>query len=200
MFNDQAEVAPRQRGMTPIRVTLAAGVPQRFGVDGDYVHVITAPVTDLTVRFDNGEPVPMYEGVGFRRYYKEIELSSATGQSVIVLAGFGSVFDGRATANVNVTATVAAGNTFNSGADVSALHSARTLLLAADASRTYAVVCNSSSNTLSVRIGDSTVAAATGILLEPGESISIATTAAIYAYNADGATDVTINAASIRQV
>jgi len=199
MFNDSSEIAPRQRGMTPIRVTLTAGVPQRFGVDGDYVHVITAPVTDLTVRFDAGEKVPMYEGVGFRRYYREIELESTTGQSVIVLAGFGSVFDGRATANVNVTATVAAGNTFNVGGDVATVSAAATLLLAADALRTYALIGNVSTNTVTVRIGPAAVAAATGIPLEPGETLSIATTAAIYGYQASGGA-VTINAVSVRQV
>jgi hypothetical protein len=199
MSYDSQNVAPRDRGMTPIRVTLTAGVEQRFGINGDYVHVITAPVTDLQVRFDDGELVPMYEGVGFRRYYREISLYSATGQSVIVLAGFGSVFDGRATANVNVTATVAAGNTLNNGGDVSALAGAATQLLAADASRTYALICNVSTNTLTVRIGSSAVAAATGVPLEPGETLALATTAAIYAYNAGGSA-VTINAASVRQV
>lgn len=199
MFNDSAEIAPRQRGMTPIRVTLTAGVPQRFGVEGDYVHVITAPVTDLTLRFDNGEKVPMYEGVGFRRYYKEIELESATGQSVIVLAGFGSVFDGRATANVNVTATVAAGNTINNGGDVATVSGAATQLLAADTTRTYALIGNASTNTVTVRIGTATVDATHGIPLEPGETLSIATTAAIYAYQASGGA-VTVNALSVQQV
>jgi hypothetical protein len=109
------------------------------------------------------------------------------------------VFDGRATANVNVTATVAAGNTLNNGGDVSALAGAATQLLAADASRTYALICNVSTNTLTVRIGSSAVAAATGVPLEPGETLALATTAAIYAYNAGGSA-VTINAASVRQV
>lgn len=200
MFNDSTEISPRQRGMTPIRVTLAAGVPQRFGVEGDYIHVITAPVTDLSVRFDSGEKVPMYEGVGFRRYYREFELESATGQSVIVLAGFGSVFDGRATANVSVTATVAAGNTLSSGADVSCTANTRVLLLAADTLRTYATFTNVSSNTLTMRIGDVTVTGASGTPLEPGETLTIATTAAVYAWNASMTTAETLNASSVRQV
>jgi len=200
MLNDEQEIAPRRRGMSPIRITLGAGIPQRLGIDGDYFHVLTAPVQDLQVRFDAGEAVPVYEGVGFRRYYREIELSSATGQSIVVYAGFGSVADGRATANVNVTATVAAGNTINNGGDVSCTHGVATQLLASDATRTYALIGNVSSNTITVRIGKSTVDATHGIALEPGETLSIATTAAIYAYNPDGANDVTINAMSIQQV
>lgn len=199
MQDNSYEVAPRKRGMTPARIALTAGVPVRVITDGDYVHILTAPVTDLKCRFDGGEQVPMYEGVGFRRYYREVEFESATGQSIVALLGFGSVADGRATANVNVTATVAAGNTINDGGDVSCLATARTQLLAADASRTYALLSNESGNSITVRIGSVAVTAATGIILEPGETLAYATTAAIYAYN-NAASDVTINAASIRQV
>lgn len=193
-------VAPRQRGMTPVRVTLTAGVPQRFEFSGDYVHILTAPVNDLKVRFDGGEPVPMYQGVGFRRHYGEVEFESDTGQSIVALVGFGSVADGRSTANVSVTTTLSAGNTFNKGGDVVCTHSAATQLLAADTARTYAQVCNASTNTITVRLGPSSVDAASGILLEPGESATLGTTAAIYAYNPDVSTDVTLSVASISNV
>jgi len=186
--------------MTPIRCLLAAGVAQRFVVSGDYIHVLTAPVDDLVVRFDNGEPVPMYKGLGFRRYYSEIELESPTGQSVVLLAGFGSVADARAEANVAVTTNIAPGNTINNGADVLCAHGAATLLLAADPDRLYALIGNPSSNTLTMRIGSAAVAAATGVPLEPGTILPYATTAAIYAYNADAALDETLSAASIKEV
>lgn len=197
---DVNETSPHKRGMTQLRVLLTAGIPQRFDFAGDYIHCLTAPITDLKCRFDDGEQVPIYEGVGFRRYYKTVELQSATGQSVVMLVGFGSVFDGRATANVNVTATVAAGNTVNNGGDVNVTHSTRALLLAADTTRTYAVIANPSTNTVTVRIGSVTVNNVTGIPLEPGESLPLATTAAVYAYNPDGAVDVTISASSIEQI
>lgn len=190
----------RQRGMTPYKFALLAGVERSFEVEFDYFHVLTAPITDLMVRFDDGAQVNLYEGVGLRIYGSKFTLESATGQTVTVLAGFGHVFDGRATANVNVTATVAAGNTFNDGGDVVCVHAARTQLLAQDLLRTYALVKNSSSNTITVRIGNATVAAGSGNPLEPGETLPLATTAALYAWNPDPAVDVTINASSVQQV
>ena len=195
----EQEVASRQRGMTIVRKTLAAGVSQQHVIDGDYIHILTAPVTDLKVRFDSGEPIPMQEGVGFRRYYRTVEFESATGQTIEVLCGFGSVFDGRATANVNVSATVAAGNTFRVGADVSVPSAAATLVLAADPDRTYALISNPSTNTVTLRLGPATVGAASGVLLEPGVTMPLATTAAIYAYQASGGA-VTISATSVAEV
>lgn len=195
------EIAPRQRGMTPLRMTLAAGVPQRWDIEGDWVTCITAPagITDLTARFDQSEPVPLPQGLGFRRYYRTVELQSATGGAFVVLAGFGSVADARATLNAAITANIAPGNTLNNGADVATVSGAATLLLAADATRLYATVANLSTNTVTVRIGNVTVAAATGIPLEPGETLSIGTTAAVYAYQASGG-PVTISAASVSEV
>jgi len=195
----EQEVVSRQRGMTIIRKTLAAGVSQQHVIDGDYIHILTAPVTDLKVRFDSGEPVPMFEGVGFRRYYRSIELESATGQTVEILCGFGSVFDGRATANVNVSATVAAGNTLRKGADVSCTSGAATLVLASDSQRLDAYITNPSTNTATVRVGPSNVDATSGIPLEPGMILPLSTTAAIYVYQASGGA-VTISAASVAQV
>lgn len=195
----EQEVTSRQRGMTPIRKVLVAGVSQQHVIDGDYIHIMTAPVQDLIVRFDDGEPVTMYEGMGFRRYYRSVTFESATGQTIVVLCGFGSVFDGRATANVNVTATVAAGNTLRKGADVSCASGAATLLLAADSARLDAYVMNPSTNTVTVRVGPSNVDASSGIPLEPGMCLPISTTAAVYAYQASGGA-VTIAAASVAQV
>lgn len=197
---DVNEIAPRQRGMTPIRFTLAAGVPKRWPIGGDYFHVLIAPVDDLQVRFDNGEQVPVFKGLGFRRYYRDIELESATGQAVVVLVGFGTVADARAAANVNVTSNVEPGNTVKDGGDVSVTAVTAVELLAADADRLYALIKNVSSNTITVRIGTSAVAAATGVPLEPGETLPYATTAAIYAYNPHATDAVVISAASIAQV
>jgi hypothetical protein len=193
------EVSPRRRGMTPVRVTLAAGVPQRWPIDGDYFHVLTAPVADLVARFDDGEPVPVYAGLGFRRYYQSMQLESATGQSVVVLAGFGSVADARATANVNVDATIEPGNTGDDGGDVACGAGAATQLLAADVDRRYSIIMNPSSNSVTVRIGTSAVAAATGIPLEPGTTLPYASTSAIYAWNPSGGA-VTISAAAVKRV
>lgn len=199
-MDENRESSPRKRGMESIDVVLAAGVPRRFDIEGDYFHVLTAPITDLKARFDESKRVPVYEGVGFRRYYRQFELSSATGQTVTVLVGFGSVHDGRSNANVNVAATFQSGNTLNDGGDVSCTASAATQLLAQDTTRTVAYISNPSSNTQTMRIGTSAVAAATGMLLEPGVTLPLPTTAAIYAYNPHASLDETLSVAVVKQV
>ena len=196
---DEQEISPRRRGMTPLSVTLQAATNQRYPVEGDYFHVLSAPVDDLYVRFDEGEPVPVFKGLGFRRYYRDVTLYSATGQAVIVLVGFGSVADARAAANVNVSSTVQPGNTGDNGGDVSCPNGAATQLLAADSTRLYAFVTNPSTNTATVRIGTSAVGAATGIPLEPGCTLPYPSTSAIYAYNDSGGS-VTISAAAVKRV
>jgi hypothetical protein len=201
MLTDDTEqsAAPRKRGMTPIRVTLAAGVEQRFGIEGDWIACVTAPVgvTDLQARFDESELVPLPGGLGFRRYYKQVTLYSATGGAFVCLAGFGSVADARATANVTVNTTVAPGASLNNGGDVACVSGVATVLLAADATRLYALVANSSANAATVRLGTAAVGAATGIPIEPGQTLPIATTAAIYGFQASGG-PVTLSAFAVR--
>ena len=189
----------RGQGTVSIGADLAAGVGIPFGIPGDYFHVVTAPVNDLQVRFDDGPLESVYQGLGFRKYYSRFELYSATGQTVLVRGGFGSVTDGRSTATVNVTANVSPGNTLKNGGDVACGATATTQLLAADTDRLYAIIKNPSTNSVTVRIGTNTVGAANGIPLEPGETLPLATTAAVYAYNPDAGA-VTISAASVAQV
>ncbi len=197
----EREIAPRERGMTPVVATLAAGVPRRWEIPGDWFHVQVAPVADLVVRFDDGEPVLLEQGMGLRRYYQSVELVSATGQAVRALAGFGSVVDGRASVTgLTLNTTIAPGNTFDDGGRVSCVHAAATQLLAAAADRLYALVKNPSTNTLTMYIGTSAVDDSSGVPLEPGETLPVATTAALYAYNADPALDEYLFASSVREV
>src|SRR5258706_4186761 len=197
---DEQEVAPRQRGMTPVSVLLAAGVERNFELPGDWFHVVDAPVADLIVRFDAGEPNKVYQGIGLRRYYQSFSLASATGQAVRVYAGFGSVTDGRASVTgLTLNTTIAPGNTFSDGARVLCVHAARTQLLVADATRLYALIGNPSTNTLTQYIGTVGVIATSGIPLEPGQMLPLATTAALYAWNADPALDENLWAASVKQ-
>lgn len=197
---DDDSVAPRKRGMTPQRVSLAAGTPRYWDIEGDYFHVYKAPVADLIVRFDDGEPVPVEQGVGFRRYYKRITLESATGQVVIVYAGFGSVADGRASVTgLTLNTQIAPGNTFDDGGDVAVPDSAATLLIAADPDRLYANIDVPSDAAGAIRVGTVGVALTSGRRIEPGTSVPIATTAALYAYHENGV-DVTVSVSAVKEV
>ena len=192
------EANRRQRGMTPLKITLGAGIPKRFEVAGDYFHVKDSPVNDLVARFDDGEPVPVQQGIGFRRYYDSVELSSATGQAVVCYVGFGSVADGRSTANVSTTVNISPGNTFDDGADVTVPATNQAPIVAADPDRLYVIIASPSSAAGPVRIGSSGVGTNNGALLEPGVSLPIATTAELFCYNNNGSA-VTLSIASVKE-
>lgn len=191
---------PRQQGMKPIRAVLAAGVAKSWEVSGDYFHVYAAPVADLVVRFDDGEPNPMEQGVGIRRYYDRITLESATGQTVDVRCGFGTVQDGRAAVTgLTLNTQIAPGNTFDDGGDVSVPDSAVTQLCAADPDRLYANIDVPSDAVGAVRVGTATVDLTKGRRIEPGMSVPIASTAALYAYHENGAA-VVVSVSAVKEV
>lgn len=192
--------AKKNRGMDTFPMVLAAGVPKSIGVQGDYIHILTAPVDDLTARFDSGRANRVFQGHGFRRYYDSVEFESATGQTILVQLGFGSVQDARATANVNVTTNIAPGNTVDDGGRVSCVALTATQLLAADTDRLYANITNPSTNTLTMYIGSAGVDDTKGTPLEPGTTLPFPTTGAIFAYNAHAVTAEYLFAASIKEV
>jgi len=189
----------RNRGMTPVSFTLAAGVPARFGIAGDWFHTLDCNLSDAFVRFDDGEKVPAREGVGYRRYYGRISLESVTGGDITVLVGYGSVTDARSTANVDVTTNVAPGNTFDSGADVAVPDSVATKIRNANADTLYVSVTNPSDSAGPVRIGAAGVDLTKGQLVESGVTVPIACTADLYAYHENG-TAVTLSVAAVKQV
>ena len=95
--------------------------------------------------------------------------------------------EGRDAVSVSVTASVTPGNTFAGISDVALVAVTATEILPADAERLTALIKNPSSNAASVRIGTTgSTGAAQGFELEPGESIIIATTAAIVGYSVPG--------------
>jgi len=199
MAEQGSGVARRERGMTPYKFTLAAGVARSWDVDFDYFHVLSAPVNDLQVRFDEGPPVPLQQGVGLRVYGSKFTLESATGQTVTVLVGFGHVFDARASANVSTTVNVSPGNTFDDGGDVEIPAEDSAELIAADPDRLYVNITNPSDSAGPVRIGSSSVDGSHGRLLEPGVTAPFAFTGALYAYNPNDAA-VTLSVDAVREV
>lgn len=187
----------RRRGMVPVTVTLAAGsVQRRWQIEGDYFHVSSAPVNDLIVRFDSGNGIPLSQGMGITADYSEFSVESATGQTVTVFAGYGLISDNRANVTANLAVTLAPSNTMFDGADVAVPSGAATLVLAADLNRKTAFICNPSTNTATVRVGSATVNATKGIPVEPGETLTLDATFAVYVFQASG-TAVTVSAAAI---
>lgn len=75
----------------------------------------------------------------------------------------------------------------DSAADVTLGAAATTQILAANNARRAAIIANLAGNSNTMRIGDSNAAAARGIPLAPGESITIESTESIHGYNPGGA-------------
>lgn len=186
-----------QRGLNEYSFTFGGAGEQSVDVEGDWIQVHSSDPAGAGIRVNDGKRGTWYEGQGRRVHYERVSIYSSIAQTVVLLLGFGHASDARATANVNVDATIAAGNTLDNGGDVSCTGGATTQLLAADTARKYALIKNVSTNTITVRVGGAAVGAATGTPLEPGETLPMATTAAIFAY---APTTVVINAMSITQV
>lgn len=185
-----------QRGMQTFEVTLAAGVPQSFNVEGDFFHILSA-VDPLGVRFDEGKRSILEKGVGLRVYYARVALESDTSQSVVVLMGFGHVTDARAAVSATITAPIEPAALNVPIADVTVAAGNQELLEAAVATRLELCVGVASDQANGVRIGDNTAAAGLGTLVEPGQTLVWSSRAAVYAYNA-GAVAVEVNLTSLR--
>lgn len=189
------------RGIDVFNLTLAAGTSVGFEMPGDWWHVFEAPVNDLEVSFDSGRWTPWRAGVGARRYYKRVDVRSATGQAVQIGIGFGSVQDGRGSVSgFTVNTTVTPGNTLDDGGDVAIAATSQELLSGADADRLYLLITVPDDADGPVRVGSVAVGATSGVLVQPGTSLPLATTAAVYAYNPSATDSVTVSVASVREV
>jgi hypothetical protein len=132
----------------------------------------------------------------------KITVKSLIAQSILIGAGRGETDDGE-TLNVNVTATVTPGNTIGAGGDVAlpaGVGGATTLVSAADATALTVLLKADIANTETIRVGGAGVGAAGGYPLEPGESVSLSTTAAIWAYNPSAVAAQNIHVLPMRSV
>lgn len=170
-------------------VALTANQEMEFEIDGDFYAVVDN-TDEFTIAFDGSNRIAYATaGTGgeFTEAYRRVTLNSPTTQTVVIVLGYGRFNDARASINATLNATFSPGNTFAGVADVALVAATATQILAADATRLTALIKNPSSNTASVRIGTTgSTGAAQGFELEPGESISIATTAAIVGYSVPG--------------
>lgn len=181
-----------QKGMDDHSFTLAAGVEQSREVNGDFFHVVTA-TSAFEIRFDDGKWMTRNQGQGGRVYYSRISVRSTGSQSVVMSLGFGYATDARSTVNATITAPIQPAALNVPLTDVSVGAGLQVLLEAAVATRLELLVGVASTEANGVRIGDNTAAAAKGLLVEPGQSVAFASSAAIYAFNSGaGAINVTL--------
>jgi len=177
--------------MRSYSLTLAVNAPQSIDAQGNFFRIVSASASaTVSVQMDTGPYTPMEAGNAIkleRGEFGRLTLKSAVAQTVVIVAGFGTMYDDQQAVTVNANATVAPGNTLDNGGDVSLAATATTSVRAADANQLAVIIKADIANTATIRVGTTAVGAAQGYPLEPGESVTIATTAAIAAYNPDAA-------------
>lgn len=148
-------------GYDQVRITGAAGAVMRF-ITGD---------EDVQIDTTDGAEVSVPGGV----------VVNNTALNPVPVDVLGAVL---VASNVGL----ASPDTFAGVADVSALAGVSTLVAAADAvnTRREIIIKNLNANTITMRIAGATAAAALGHELAPGESITLDTMAAVYAFNPGG--------------
>lgn len=168
--------------------TFAGAGSVRIPDSGKFVRVIEA-TDDVYIKLDDVS-TELKRGVKSQvssEGFENVVIRSLVAQTVRICISDQPQDEGRDDVVVNTTASITPGNTFAGAADVALAAAAATLIIASDADRLGVLIKNPSSNAASVRIGGlASVGAAQGIELEPGESIPIATTDAIYGYSVPG--------------
>lgn len=127
---------------------------------------------------------------GAARVFDEIRVNSAAAQTIQIGVGLGRLANNALVGNV--TATIVQPTTFNSIADIVLAAAVTTQVLAADTARRRATITNISGNASTIRVAGIGAAAANGTPLDPGASIEVGGTAAIYAYNPSAAQSVAV--------
>lgn len=148
----------------------------------------------LTIRMSpSGQQITLDAGVVVQvQPFDRVEIiNGSTIQDVQVYTGSGDYFDGRSNISATISATLAPATTFAAEADAAIAGGASVNISAADTDKRQVFISNPETNTMTFRIGDSTVDATKGFILEPGGSMIIDTSAAIYAHNT-GATSETL--------
>lgn len=180
--------APLRLSYRDYKLALLAGVPQELRVAGNYWQVIsTAAGAPVMLAFDESAAIQRNAGTGGPATYSAVRVSSAVDQLVTIslgqLAGPAPYDRGDMTfaGTINVAASVPTVNA--SLPDVAVAATTLTLLSAADPTRRTFTIKLPTTAAGPVRIGDSAIGAARGLLLEEGETAVIAGTSAVYVYN-----------------
>lgn len=162
-------------------VSLSAGVDYQLNVSGN-MYAVISNTGEFSITFDDSSKLSNQSaGMGgeFIDSYQMVKLNSTTAQTVTVILGFGKFADARASVNATINTTIAPSDTVNNPGDVTATAAAG-LLIAANPNRKEVEICLPSTATNPVRIGNASVTANSGSILEPGSSKVFGVEAALY--------------------
>lgn len=171
-------------------VKIPANGHVRMGIQGNFVSVTSASST-FRLETLNGDRVVMREGKNVELTgFKELLLydESGTENSLVIEAGIGKISDNEMSGSVGVSSP----STLSTAADKTLTADTASVISAADTSRREIMIRAPKTNTVNIRIGDSDVGAARGIELEPGQTITLTTAAAVYGYPDGGDADVQV--------
>ncbi len=173
----------------------------RHGISGRYMRVLEAPSGPVYIRLDGGSELKRVAGqsIGLASPFSSIAIRSAVAQTVLFTISDTPQDDNQTAITATINATITAGDTITTTADVSVAGVTASQVLAGRADRVSVIVKNLSGNSDPIRVGESGTGAARGHELMPGESISLDVTAAIYVYNSK-ATAQSVSIIEIRDV
>lgn len=180
-------------------LTFGGAGSQEINAAGRYLYVLSTPEAPVYIALDGGSELlrgagqAIFDAEGFQRF----SVRSTVAQTVLVSVSRDEQADSRSNVALEVTASVEPGNDIDNGGDVTCGADASTQVLAADPTRLAAVITNPVDNTDAVRVGGAGVDDESGLPLEPGESVTLATTAAIFIYSPS---DQTVSAVAVRSV
>lgn len=176
--------------------TIAAGQEVTVYVTGDFFRVLNASAA-FSVAFDDTAFFEVQAGLAFKltdgEGFQSVRMRNSSGAAVTVVIALGSgwIEDSRLVFQGDLTTLPASGNGLASAADISVAATTTALIAAANADRTEVIVQNLGG--AEMRIGDSAVTAGRGVKLDGGGTLTLTTSAAVYAYNASaGAVDVSV--------
>jgi hypothetical protein len=175
----------QEPGFQNYSLTLAAGAVYTLPGVGSFLKCFSATAA-IEVKLNDGPRNPLKTGRAYRvrpgQHFERLEFYNPNAGSVDIEygVGFAEVEDDPVLSGA-IEISPATG--LSTVADVSITAASTVQVLAADTGRKGVLISNLAANTQIMRIGDSNAGAARGIQVAPGQTVTLETTAAVYAYN-----------------
>jgi hypothetical protein len=178
---------------------IASGATLRITRRGDFFHVISADEA-FTVGFDGAGLSPFFAGLEYEvrngEFFASVEIENVSADPLTITFGIGAggVRDGRLTVSGLLSVADTDGlsfsdllppDTLTTGDPVSATDAANTQLAAANAARREIMMVNVHASS-TIYIGGTGATAGQGIPVLAGQSLTLTTSAAIFARNDSG--------------
>lgn len=180
---------------TPVDRSITFNGPgtQTVQLEGRFVRVLAADASGVTIKPSPGSPLLRYAGQDVDagpQGFNSFDVTVTVASTVKLCVSDTRQADNQTNVNATVSATIAAGGVLSNGGDVVCPTGQATQIWAGSAAQLTVAIRSSDTNTYAegtVRIGTTAVAANSGLELNPGDMLSLDTTAPVFAYNSSGA-------------